>query len=204
MEDISVEKVTLNIGAGEAGDKLEKAVKLLEKISGAKPVKTKTMKRIPTWGLRPNLTIGVKVTSRGKKAEVLLKNLLQAKDNKLKFRGFDKEGNFSFGIEEYLLIPGVEYDISIGVIGLEAAVTLYRRGYRVKRRRIMKRSLPLRHKIKKDEAIEFVKSRFGVDVEEKWQQNHMIRLLSSWIQNQLLKISLLNTTLLKKEVAELL
>ena len=107
MEDIIVEKVTMNIGAGEAGDKLEKAVKLLEKISGAKPVKTKTMKRIPTWGLRPNLTIGVKVTSRGKKAEDLLKRLLQAKDNKLKLRSFDKEGNFSFGIEEYLLIPGV-------------------------------------------------------------------------------------------------
>src|SRR3989344_5073588 len=167
MEDIVIEKVTLNIGVGEAGDKLEKAVKLLEKISGAKPVKTKTMKRIPTWGLRPNLTIGVKVTSRGKKAEDLLKRLLQAKDNKLKLRSFDKEGNFSFGIEEYLLIPGVEYDVSIGVIGLEAAVTLYRRGYRVKRRRIMKKNIPSRHKIKKDEAIEFVKSHFGVDMEEK-------------------------------------
>ena len=167
MEDIVVEKVTLNIGAGEAGDKLEKAVKLLEKISGAKPVKTKTMKRIPTWGLRPNLTIGVKVTSRGKKAEALLKRLLQAKDNKLKLRSFDKEGNFSFGIEEYILIPGVQYNIDIGILGLEVAVTLSRIGYRVKRRVIHKTKVPSRHRITKEEAMKFINDKYGIVSEEK-------------------------------------
>ena len=52
-------------------------------MSGAKPVPTKTNKRIPTWEIRPGLQIGCKVTLRGKKAEELLKRLLEAKDKSL-------------------------------------------------------------------------------------------------------------------------
>ena len=166
MKEVNIEKVTLNIGVGEARDKLEKAVKLLENITGSKAVRTKTMKRIPTWGVRPNLTIGAKVTLRGKKAEELFKRLIQAIDNKLNPRKFDNFGNFAFGIEEYILIPGVEYDINIGIIGLEVAVTLYRKGYRVKRRRINKGKIPMRHHILKEEAIEFIKNKFNVNMEE--------------------------------------
>ena len=74
MRDIRIEKVTLNCGVGEAGDKLDNAMKLLEQITGKKPVKTTTMKRIPTWGVRPKLTIACKVTIRHQEAVELLKS----------------------------------------------------------------------------------------------------------------------------------
>lgn len=167
MKTIKVEKVTLNLGTGGTGDKIEKGVKLLTAITGEKPVKTMSMLRIPTWGVRPNLPIAVKVTLRGKKAEELLKRLLAAVDNTLPERKFDKFGNFSFGIDEYIKIPGVAYDVSIGIIGLEAAVTLQRPGFRVKRRSIKSAKIPKKHQIQKEEAIQFVRSTFHTKIGEQ-------------------------------------
>ena len=164
MKSIGVEKVTLNIGVGSPGDKLDKAMKLLKSITGAKPVATTTSKRIPTWGVRPNLQIACKVTVRGKDAEKLLANLLHAVDGKVLRRKFDKFGSFSFGIPEYIDIPGVNYDASIGVIGLEVAVTLSRQGFRIKRRTVQKRKISSRHKISTEEAIQFMKDKFKVNV----------------------------------------
>jgi len=166
-KEIQIEKVTLNIGVGETGDKLEKAVSLLNKISGLKPIRTKTMKRIPTWGVRPKLQIGCKVTIRGKKTEELLKRLLEAVKNNLSISKFDNEGNFAFGIPEYIDIPGVEYDVDIGIIGLDVAVTLKRAGFRIKRRRIKKTKIPKKHRITKEESISFVKNKFNIETEEE-------------------------------------
>ena len=167
MQEVRIEKVTLNIGTGGPGDNLEKAMKLLKTISGAKPVPTKSKKRIPTWGVRPGLQIGCKVTVRKKKAEELLKRLLVAKENTLPPSKVDKTGNISFGIPEYLDIPGVEYDISIGIIGLEAAITLQKPGCRIKKRQTQKRKVPYKHQITKEEAIKFMEEKFNVKFEEE-------------------------------------
>ncbi len=167
IQDLRIEKITLNIGVGEPGDKLDKAVKLLEILSNKKPVRTITMKRIPTWGVRPKLAIACKVTLRGKEAEELLGRLLQDIDNKLPEKKFDNEGNFSFGIEEYILIPGVQYNIDIGIIGLEVAVTLSKIGYRIKRRVIHKAKVPSRHRITKEQAMKFINDKYGIVSEEK-------------------------------------
>src|SRR3989344_2443945 len=78
---------------------------------------------------------------------------------------FDKNGNFSFGINEYINIQGIEYEIDIGIIGLEAAVTLTRPGYRIKRR-LIKNKISKKHQITKEEGINFVKSYFNVKTEE--------------------------------------
>ena len=164
MEEVRIEKVTLNIGVGEAGDKLEKAAKLLNAITNKKVVQTKTMKRIPTWSLRPKLAIGCKVTLRGKDAEALLIRLLKAIDNNLKERSFDKTGNFSFGVPEYIDIPDVPYNPKIGIIGLDVAVTLEKPGYRIKKRKVMKGKIKTRHLVKKEQAIEFVKKKFNVNI----------------------------------------
>jgi len=163
MKEISIEKITLNIGVGESGDKLEKASKLLETITGQKPIKTKTFKRIPTWNIRPKLEIATKVTVR-KKVEELLKSLFEGLNNKLPETKFDNNGNFSFGIEEYLNIPGVEYNPDIGIIGLNIAVTLQRPGFRIKKRRIQKSKLKNSHKITKEEAMEFIKNKFKITI----------------------------------------
>ena len=121
------------------GDALDKGVMLLNKITGAKAVKTKTVKRIPTWGVRPGLEIGCKVTVRGKKAHEILGKMLKGVNNELKETNFDTSGNVAFGIKEYLDVPGIEYDATIGIRGFEIAVTLTRPGYRIKKR-ILKKS----------------------------------------------------------------
>jgi large subunit ribosomal protein L5 len=162
LKEIRISKITLNIGAGKDEDHLKRGLKLLQKISGMTPVKTKTNKRIPGWGLRPGLVIGCKVTVR-KDTEKLLKRLLAAKENTLSNRNFDNLGNLSFGVPEYIDIGGMEYDPELKIMGLEVAVTLERPGYRVKKRQDKPEAIGKNHQITKEEAIEFVK-KLGVEV----------------------------------------
>jgi large subunit ribosomal protein L5 len=164
MRQIKISKITLNIGAGKSTDKLEKGVKLLKAITGINPVKTTTNKRIPGWGLRPGLPIGCKLTLRDDSSIELLKRLIQSRANKLAASQFDNEGNVAFGIPEYIDIPGVNYDPAIGIMGLEVCVTLERPGFRIKKRKIMKRKIPASHRITKEEAIDFMKDKFGITV----------------------------------------
>ncbi len=167
MREIGIEKVTLNIGTGEAGEKLEKAKQLLSLITGAKPVTNKSTGRIPNWSVRPGLELGVKVTLRGKKAEEVIARLLQARENTLNDKSFDNYGNFSFGLTEYIDIEGMSYQPEIGSMGLEAAVTIERKGFRIKRRKYLKKQVPHKHRITKEESMEFVKSKFNVIFEEE-------------------------------------
>ena len=115
--------------------------------------------------MRPGLEIGTKVIVRRTKAVELLKNLLKAKGNKLKESNFDNTGNLSFGVEEYIDIPGVKYDPKIGMRGLDVCVTLERPGYRVKKRRVRPAKLGKNQAIQKQEAVEFIKKKFGVVIE---------------------------------------
>ena len=169
MKNIRIEKITLNIGVGEAGDKLDKAAKLLGLITNSKVIKTKTMKRIPTWSIRPKLPIAAKATLRGKKAEEVLLRLLKAKKNVLENKKFDRFGNFSFGIREYIDIPEIEYQPDIGIIGLEVAVTLERPGFRIKRRAIPSK-IGKNHMITKEESMEFIKNKFSTKIVEKEEE----------------------------------
>ena len=97
---------------------------------------------------------------------VVLKRLLQAKESKLLPSQFDDAGNISFGIHEYIDIPGVNYDPKIGVIGQQVCVTLEKPGYRVKRRKLEQKKIPRNHKISKQEAIAFMEKQFGVKIGE--------------------------------------
>lgn len=164
MRQLRVAKVTLNVGAGKSTEKLEKGLKLLKAITGLAPVKTFTNKRIPNWGLRPGLPIGCKLTLRKASSMELLRRLIQSRDNKLSASQFDEEGNVSFGIPEYIDIPGVNYDPSIGIMGLEVCITLERPGFRIKRRKVMKRKIPARHRVGKPDAIGFMRDKFGIAV----------------------------------------
>lgn len=166
MREIRINKVTLNIGAGKDQAKLEKAMVLLKKIGNATPVKRYTNKRIPEWELRPGLPIGCKLTLRKNKAINLLPALLNAHDNMLNYDNFDKEGNISFGIAEYIDIPGIKYDPAIGIIGLQVCITLQRAGFRIRDRKIKTRNISARHRIKKEEAIEFMKNKFNLNIEQ--------------------------------------
>ena len=133
----------------------------------AEPVKTITVKRIPTWGVRPGLPIGCKLTIRGKKAEEILKRLLVAKENRLKESCYDENGTVSFGIKEYIDIPDLEYDAAIGIIGFQASVTLSRPGFRIKKRKNRKTKIGKTHLITQKDAIDYLKKEFNVNLEEK-------------------------------------
>jgi large subunit ribosomal protein L5 len=164
MQQVKIEKLTLNIGAGKDQAKLDKGILLIKAITGIDPIKTVTSKRIPGWGLRPGLPIGCKLTLRKNKAIEILTRLLEAKDKLLKNSQFDAQGNISFGIHEYIDIPGVEYDPKIGILGLQVCISLERAGFRVKRRRLEPKKIPKKHQISKEEAVQFMAKKFGVSI----------------------------------------
>jgi len=162
MQKVRIEKITLNVGAGKDQAKLEKGIKLLNTVTGIKPVTTFTQKRIPTWGLRPGLPIGCMITLRKEQANALLPKLLESKDKILKESQFDNNGNVSFGVPEYIDIPGIEYDPEIGVMGFEVCVTLEKPGFRIKKRRVKKKKLHQNHRITRKEAMKFMQEKFNV------------------------------------------
>ena len=163
MKRIRLEKVTLNMCTGEPGPELEKAKKLLQLVSGKKVVMTQSRKR-STFGVTKGREIGVMTTLRGSGAHELLARLLHAKENKLGSSVFDSSGNFSFGIAEYIDVPGVNYDPDIGIRGFDVAVSLERPGYRVKRRKYKRQTVGKSHRITAEESIEWVKKEFGIEV----------------------------------------
>ncbi|MBI4018193.1 MAG: 50S ribosomal protein L5 [Candidatus Aenigmarchaeota archaeon] len=161
MREIRVEKVTLNIGCGTKLNP-ETAKVILERISGAKAVITKTHKR-STFGVAKNRPIGSKTTIR-KGSEQLLQRLLEAKERNLPRASFDATGNVSFGVREYIEIPNMDYDPKLGVMGLDVSITLERPGYRVKKRKTGSR-IGKNHVITREEAMQFMQEKFGVKVE---------------------------------------
>ncbi|QIW23279.1 50S ribosomal protein L5 [Sulfolobus sp. S-194] len=167
MRKIRLEKVTVNIGVGEAGERLQKAYQLLQELTGVKPVYTIAKRTIREFGVRKGAPIGVKVTLRGKKAEEFLNKVLAAVGHRIKASSFDDYGNISFGIAEHVLIPGTRYDPEIGIFGMDVAITLVRPGFRVARRRRKKAHIPKRHRtVSKEEAMEFLKQNFNVTIVE--------------------------------------
>ncbi|BBD71907.1 50S ribosomal protein L5 [Sulfodiicoccus acidiphilus] len=164
MRRIRIVKVTVNIGIGEPGERLNRAFSLLEELTQSKPVMTKAKRSIRDFGVRKGTSIGVKVTLRGKKGMEFLRRALEALGNKVKSSSFDDYGNFSFGIAEHTLLPGTRYDPEVGIFGMDIAVTMERPGYRVMRRRAKPSKIPRRHRVNREEAIEFFKKELGVEV----------------------------------------
>jgi large subunit ribosomal protein L5 len=164
MREIRIEKVVLNVGCAGDLQKIERAKKLLEYLTGKKPVVTLSRKR-STFGIARGKPVGVKVTLRKKRAEEFLKLALQAVGNRLNASQFDLQGNLSIGIKEYIEIPGIKYQHEIGMLGLDVSVSLERPGFRVQRRRIARSKISSKHKINRDEAINWFKEKFGVEID---------------------------------------
>merc|ERR1712054_43113 len=151
MRDIRVEKLILNLCTGESGDKLTKAAKVLEDLTGQKPVESKARFTIRSFGIKRNEKIAVHVTVRGEKAETLLQNALKVKEHELRKENFSEDGNFGFGIDEHIDL-GIKYDTNTGIFGMDFYVILGRAGKRVARRKHAKGKFGKHQRITAEDA----------------------------------------------------
>jgi len=164
MREPRIAKVVVNVGVGSSGERLEKATKLLEQLTGQKPSYRRARKTIREFGIRRGEPIAVVVTLRGEKALQFLDKALTSIGRRIKFSSFDDYGNVSFGIKEHITLPGAKYDPDIGIFGMDVTVKLERPGYRVERRRKCRSRIPRRHRVSRLEAAVFFMKKLGVKV----------------------------------------
>ena len=166
MRQPHIEKVVINIGVGEAGERLVKAQKVIEMVTGQKPVQTISRTINRDLAIRKGMPLGCKVTLRGGSAEDFLNRALEIREHRIPVYSFDKEGNMSFGIADYTDFPGMKYDPEIGIFGMDVSVVLRRMGNRVTQRATLRRRLPKGHRMDRGEAVQFMKEKFGIEVVE--------------------------------------
>ncbi|MEM2687237.1 MAG: 50S ribosomal protein L5 [Thermoproteota archaeon] len=163
MRRIMIEKVVVNISPGKPGEPLEKAKQVLTLLTGMKPAERRARKTIKEFGVRRREAIAAIVTLRGSRAEEFLEKAFTAVGKKVKASSF-QNGVFSFGVKEHIQFPGVKYDPKIGVLGMDVCVKLCRPGFRVMYRRRRRSSVGRSHRITREEAINFMRQRFGLEV----------------------------------------
>jgi len=164
MRQAKVQKVVVNIGVGDAGERLNKAQKVLQMITKHTPKITMAKITNRDLGVREGMPIGCKVTLRGEEAEQFINRALDTRERKIASYSFDPEGNLSFGVPDYTDFSGMKYDPEIGIFGMDVSVVIQRPGYRVTQRRVMKRRLPKDHRMTQAEAIKFMKEKFNAEV----------------------------------------
>lgn len=165
MQQVRIAKATVNIGVGEAGERLARAEKLLQSISNQKPVRTTSKVTNPEFGIRKGQPIACKVTLRGDQADETVKLILSGIDYKINPRQFDSQGNLSFGIREHIDIPGMRYDPDIGIFGMNVNLTFEKPGYRIKRRKVQRKHIPHKHQVTTEETMEYMKENFQIRLE---------------------------------------
>ncbi len=132
MEVPKIEKITLNMGVGEASQdkkKVQTAAAEMELIAGQKPVITKAKKSIAQFKLREGMPIGCKVTLRRERMYEFLDRLVTIAMPRIRdFRGlnpksFDGRGNYAMGLKEQIIFPEISYDQIDKVRGMDIIVT---------------------------------------------------------------------------------
>ncbi|MHB8634532.1 MAG: 50S ribosomal protein L5 [Thermoplasmatota archaeon] len=161
-----VGKVTVNIGVGEGGEKLEKAERVLQKLTGHKPVRTLGRINNRELGVRPGAPIGCKVTLRGEDAESFIRRALYSRKNKVYAYSFDQQGNLQFGVADHTGFEGERYDPDVGVFGMDVCITMEKPGFRVKHRRNLSHRIPTQHRVQREEALRYLSKTFNIEVVE--------------------------------------
>ncbi|MFL6606177.1 MAG: 50S ribosomal protein L5 [Steroidobacteraceae bacterium] len=132
MQVPRITKITVNMGVGEAvADRkvMDAAVTDLTKITGQKPLVTKSRKAIASFKLRAGLAVGAKVTLRGARMYEFLDRLINIAMPRIRdFRGvsprsFDGQGNYSLGVKEQIIFPEIQYDQVDQIRGMDITIT---------------------------------------------------------------------------------
>jgi len=160
MRALRIRKLCVDICVGESGDRLTRASKVLEQLTGQQPVFSKARYTVRSFGIRRNEKIAVHCTVRGEKAEEILEKGLKVKEYELKRSNFSQTGNFGFGIAEHIDL-GIRYDPSIGIYGMNFYVVLGRAGFDVNNRRKKHATIGSNHKINKEEAVKWFQTKYS-------------------------------------------
>jgi large subunit ribosomal protein L5 len=132
MEVPRISKITLNMGVGGAiADKkvLENARADMEKIAGQRPVTCKARKSVAAFKIRDGMPIGCKVTLRRERMYEFLDRLVNIAIPRIRDfrglnpRGFDKQGNYSMGVQEQIIFPEINYDEVDAIRGMDITIT---------------------------------------------------------------------------------
>merc|ERR1711860_45230 len=123
------------------------AARVLEQLTGQKPVFSKARYTVRTFGIRRNEKIACHATVRGDKAIEILERGLKVKEYELIKRNFSETGNFGFGIKEHIDL-GIKYDPSTGIYGMDFYVHLARPGGRVQYRKVRRGKIGFTHRLK--------------------------------------------------------
>jgi len=168
MKAPRITKVTVNIGVGEGGSRLQNAETVLGLITGSTPIRTLGRIQNRDLKVRKGAPIGCKVTIRdSERINKFLTDAFWVRENAIQSWNFDSQGNLSFGLTDYTEFPDQKYDPDIGIFGMDINIVLERPGHRVSRRRRRNRKVSQSHRVSKEESIAWFAENYKLNIQEE-------------------------------------